>query len=260
MQFPLARSTIRAVIAVALAAPVLVWLAMTVSRLREEARSAQCACHLGQLELALHNYESAYGFLPPAAITDATGKPLLSWRVAILPFIGEERLYKQIKLDEPWDSADNRKFHAQMPENFGCPSRIDNASEGYTDYVAVVGPRSVFPGGDKARRRSDIRDDPASTLMVVESKNCAINWMEPRDLEWDRMSFRLNDPSRPSLSSNHHSGSYPGPHVILAGHQHDPDHQVVTSLGAAMSPETVKSLLMIDYGKKTILRRSPRLE
>jgi hypothetical protein len=55
------------------------------------------------------------------------------------------------------------------------------------------------------------RDDPASTLVVVEAMKSQINWMEPRDLEWDRMSFRLNDHSRPSISSEHHYGSYSGP-------------------------------------------------
>ncbi len=260
MQLTRVRSTVRALIAVALAASVVVWLAMAVAKAREEARSAQCVGNLAQLELALHNYESTYGLLPPAAITDANGKPLLSWRVAILPIIEQESLYKQIKLDEPWDGPNNRKLNGLRPPNFGCPSHPESGAKGYTDYVAVVGPRTLFPGGGNARKRSDIRDDPTSTLMLVESANCAINWMEPRDLEWERMSFRLNDPSCSSISSNHHSGPNPGPHVVAAGHRPYPDDQVVATLADALTPETVKSLLLIDYGKKAVLRRGPWLE
>ena len=87
--------------------------------------------------------------------------------------------------------------------------------------------------------------------MVVESANSAINWMEPRDLEWDRMSFRLNDPSRPSISSNHDSGSYPGPHVVATGYSACILMTKWFSSGGSMTPETVKSLLMIDDGRKS---------
>jgi hypothetical protein len=66
--------------------------------------------------------------------------------------------------------------------------------------------------------------------------------MEPRDLEWDRMSFRLNDHSRSSISSNHHYGSYLGPHVIAAGARASPDNQVVASLSGSIAPQDVKAL------------------
>ena len=251
---------VRRALLVACAVLILTWLVRAVGRAREEARAAQCVCNLACLEVALRNYESTYGFLPPAAIADPDGKPLLSWRVAILPFIEQESLFKQIKLDEPWDGPNNRRFNFLRPSIFLCPSHVEHAEKGFTDYVAVVGSRTLFPGGGKARRRADIRDDPASTIVVVESMNSAINWMEPRDLEWDRMSFRLNDHSRPSISSNHHYGSYPGPHVIAAGARASPDNQVVASLGGSIAPETVKALLIIDDGNKVTLRRGPWLD
>jgi hypothetical protein len=238
---------------------ILAWLVRSVGRAREEARAAQCVCNLACLEVALRNYESTYGSLPPAAIADADGKPLLSWRVAILPFVEQESLFKQIKLDEPWDGPNNRRFNSLRPSIFLCPSHTETAANGDTDYVAVIGPRTLFPGGGKARRRADIRDDPASTLVVVESMNSHINWMEPRDLEWDRMSFHLNDHSHPSISSKHHYGSYPGPHVIAAGARASPDNQVVASLGGSIAPEDIKALLIIDDGREVTLRRGPWL-
>ena len=238
----------------------LIWLVGAVSRAREETRSSQCAGKLAQLALALHNYESIHGSLPPAAITHADGKPLLSWRVALLPIVERDDLYKQIRLDEPWDSRHNRKFHTQMPSFFNCPSHIDDAGRGYTSYMVVVGPRTLFPGGGKAKSLADIRDDPSSTLMVVETVTSDINWMEPRDLDWDRMSFRVNDRSQPSISSEHRLGGYPGPHVVAAGCKAYPDNQVVTYLADSMAPAMIKALLMIDDGQKVVLRRGPKLD
>jgi hypothetical protein len=251
---------VQGVLSVAFTGLLLTWLVGAVGRAREEARAAQCVCNLACLEAALRRYESTYGTLPPAAIADANGKPLLSWRVAILPFIGEGDLYKQIKLDEPWNGPNNCRFNSIRPSVFLCPCHIEGADKGFTDYLVVVGSRTLFPGGGKGRKRAEIRDDPASTLVVVESMNSAINWMEPRDLVWDRMSFRLDDHSRPSISSNHHYGSYPGPHVIAAGARASPDNQVVASLGGSITPEAVKSLLIIDDGRDVPLRRGPWLD
>src|SRR5262249_29159759 len=44
--------------------------------------------------------------------------PLLSWRVAILPYIGQRALYQRFRLNEPWDSKHNKKLLAQMPKVF----------------------------------------------------------------------------------------------------------------------------------------------
>ncbi len=68
------------------------------------------------LALGMLNFESARKHLPPSAICDKDGHPLLSWRVAILPYLGEGNLYKQFHLDEPWDSPHNRTLIAKMPK------------------------------------------------------------------------------------------------------------------------------------------------
>lgn len=55
----------------------------------------------------MHEYQHKHGRLPPAVVHGPEGKPLHSWRVLLLPFIGQEALYKQFKLEEPWDSPHN---------------------------------------------------------------------------------------------------------------------------------------------------------
>src|SRR2546421_177216 len=71
---------------------------------------------LKQIGIAFHNHAGTYNSKLPSDILDKSGKPLLSWRVAILPFIEEDNLYKQFKLDEPWDSDHNKKLIERMPK------------------------------------------------------------------------------------------------------------------------------------------------
>jgi hypothetical protein len=59
-----------------------------------------------QIALAIGCYEQTHGSFP-SAVMEKDGKPLLSWRVAILPLIDEDALYKRFHLDEPWDSPHN---------------------------------------------------------------------------------------------------------------------------------------------------------
>ena len=234
-------------------------LVAVVVRERELAHSAQCAGNLCQLGLALRNYDSTYGCLPPAYVVDAHGKPLYSWRVVLMAYLerqegwNERQLTKSFRFDEPWDSPANSKLHGMRPPNLFCPSHPVSAEMGFTSVVVVVGPRTLFPPDGQSRRLADIRDDPTSTLMLVESVNPSIYWMEPRDLDWDQMSFMINDRSCPSISSEHRIGGYPGPHVVTA-------HDSVTFLSDSMPPDFLKALLMIDDGVKAILRQGPRLD
>ena len=56
----------------------------------------------------MNNYEAQHGCFPPAYSVDKDGRPLHSWRVLLLPYLDEEELYKQLRLDEPWDSPHNK--------------------------------------------------------------------------------------------------------------------------------------------------------
>ena len=104
--------------------------------------------------LALHNYHDAHGHFP-ADVRDKDGKPLLSWRVQILPYLEQERLYKQFKLDEPWDSEHNKKLIDKMPKTLRSPRQAAALTD-RTDYLAPLGPGLVLgrPEGDEDHRRS----------------------------------------------------------------------------------------------------------
>ncbi|MBV9126015.1 MAG: DUF1559 domain-containing protein, partial [Planctomycetes bacterium] len=82
-------------------------------RVRRSNERIQSINNLKQIALAFHSMNDTYNFMPPAAICGKDGRPLLSWRVAILPYIEQQNLYNQFRLDEPWDSPTNKKLLAQ---------------------------------------------------------------------------------------------------------------------------------------------------
>ncbi len=113
--------------------------------LEEATRRAIVRRSLKMLALAFHNYHDAMNYFPAPAISDAKGRPLLSWRVAILPYIEQDHLYRQFKLDEPWDSPHNKKLLALMPKIFAPPPGVRTRQPYSTYYQLLVGPGAIFP-------------------------------------------------------------------------------------------------------------------
>ena len=175
----------------------------------EAARRMGCSNHLKQIGLALQNYHDTYGCFPPAHIADSSGKPMHSWRVLILPFMEQKALYDKYRFDEPWDGPSNSKLHKEVVHTYSCPSRTRRASQFETSYVVVVGRGTMWPGANAFMRYNDIADSPFDTVMVVESIDSGIHWIEPRDLELATMPLTVNGPTGPSMSSDH-------PNVVLA--------------------------------------------
>jgi hypothetical protein len=163
------------------AAPIAVGLALPAWQGgREAARRSQSMNNLKQIALALHNYHDANRSFPPAYSTDKDGKPLLSWRVAILPYIEQVALYRQFHLDEPWDSQHNRPLLNAMPSVYRRPD--GQLGPGRTPYLSIREDRSIFPGA-KQISFADITDGAANTIMVVEaSPGSAVEWTKPDDL------------------------------------------------------------------------------
>lgn len=136
--------------------------------------------NLKQIGLAMFNYEAMSNCLP-GNIIDKDGKPLLSWRVAILPYINQDDLYKQFKLDEPWDSENNKKLVEKMPKIY-APVR-GKAANGTTFYLRLSGEGTAL-NPKKQVKITDIKDGTSNTLWAVEAAT-PVTWTKPEDLEFE---------------------------------------------------------------------------
>ncbi len=141
---------------------------------------------LRQLVLAMINAaDASKGRMLAIANFDKQGKPLLSWRVHLLPFLGEEKLYKEFHLEEPWDSPHNKKLLVRMPAVYQGPSRKLN-DEGKTIYLLPVGKDVAFTGGVERRYPNDFKDGTSNTILIVEADDAhAVPWTKPEDLKID---------------------------------------------------------------------------
>jgi Protein of unknown function (DUF1559) len=139
--------------------------------------------NLKQIGLALHTYHDVKGQLPihgiganDVPLRNAKDTPLLSWRVAILPYIEQDNLYKQFKLNEPWNSAHNMKLVQQMPKLYAPVSKP--GQPGQTHMQMVVGPGAMQPVGTKF---DSITDGLTNTIAVVEAATPVV-WTKPDDV------------------------------------------------------------------------------
>jgi hypothetical protein len=147
------------------------------------AKRIQLANDLKQLSLASMSYADANGGRMPTDLYDKNGKLLLSWRVAVLPYIEGGNLYSQFHLDEPWDSEHNKKLLEKMPETF-APKDTEAYKNHETFFQAFVGKGTVFEKSG-LRFPADIPDGTSNTILFVEAKK-AVPWTKPDDIPFDK--------------------------------------------------------------------------
>jgi hypothetical protein len=149
------------------------------STAREALLRAETAAKMRQIGLAFHVFADNHAKFP-RDITDDNGKPLLSWRVALLPFLEQNNLYKQFHLDEPWDSEHNKKLMLGMPKIFALEDANQRNSTTY--FQSFSGKGTAFEPNTDLHFR-DIVDGTSNTIMFVEAAN-AVPWTKPADVDF----------------------------------------------------------------------------
>jgi hypothetical protein len=166
-------------------------LVPAVHKVRRAAETVQSQNNLKRITLAMHMHHDTAARFPPAASCGPDGKPLLSWRVALLPYMEEQALYKQFRLDEPWDSPHNKPLLGRMPAVYAHPAEPAASAEGLTVYQVLVGPHAAFepvPGPGKGPPRGlsvAAFSDGTSTTWLAAEADQPVPWTKPEDLAYD---------------------------------------------------------------------------
>jgi hypothetical protein len=141
----------------------------------------------------------AEGLAAPERLADSytpDGKPLLSWRVHLLPRLGHADLYRRFKLDEPWDGPNNKRLLDRIPPEYDTPGAQDGRVPGGTSVRGFSHGGAIF----EPFARFTVRDLPAgpdNTLAIFDSGE-RVAWTRPDGLFW-----RPDDP-RPDFGGMSH--------------------------------------------------------
>jgi hypothetical protein len=206
------------------------WLGIVASlRLaRQLAHQRSCTFQLKAIWLSLENYATSHQHYPPAWSCDERGRAIQSWRAHLMPYLGHYSFDEYYALSEPWDSPKNRGYTDRPIEVFVCP-RQRREGRRFTNYVAVVGPETMWPGAQSARPDEVVNRD---AIFVVEYPDSDIPWGEPRDLTVEEFLALLE-----ARWSQRDFGPHPNGllYVTVAGD--------IRALGRTINLETVRQLL-----------------
>jgi Protein of unknown function (DUF1559) len=187
-------------------AGVLVVIPMRAARI--DAQRSRSVKNLKQMGFAIYNCHQLHEKIP-APIRAKDGTLLLSWRVAMLPFLGEQALYDEFHLDEPWDSPHNKRLLNRMPAVFALPG--SRSAPGMTFYRSFSGPGALFDPADKgAPTFASATDGLSNTVAIVEARE-AVPWTRPNsEISIDNEGVLASDTLRRQIG-----GHFPGGTNVL---------------------------------------------
>ena len=122
------------------------------------------------------------GYVPPSIEDhpewfDADGQSKLSWRVHLLPLLGEAELHAKFKLDEDWDSEHNLELLEEIPEIF---QSVEGSSQ--SSFLGFGGEGMSMASG-MLHKPDDLKDDADLTIMLMDvGDRLAVPWTQPIDL------------------------------------------------------------------------------
>jgi hypothetical protein len=160
--------------------------------------------------------------------------------VALLPYVEQQALYNQFKLDEPWDSENNKKLIEKMPKLYAPAAKP--GKPGYTHMQMVVGPSAMQP--PVARIPASFPDGMSNTIAVVEAAEPVI-WTKPADV-------MLPGPQWPKDFRKLFGGQFPGGFNVALWDgwvRFIPDSMSDNTLALALCPNDGQ-VLPADWGSK----------
>ena len=229
---------------------IVAWLLVpSAQRAFEERRRLATLSNIQQIAKALNAYNREFGSYPTPTVNDANGLPLYSWRVLILPYLGYKDLYRRFEKDQAWDSPSNMLLASEMPSVFVVAGNEMARSLYESNYSLVVGPGTLFPTASSASIEHGF-DNPAETILVVETKEGGFSWTQPGNLD-NTTGVRIG--SRPAVDIGGNFSEF----ALVA---------MVDGNGVALNsqtpPATIQALLSPDGGESVAIETvdvNPRL-
>lgn len=175
------RSIVLAAVLVTIGCALVVVVPM-VRHARQDARRSAAYGHLSQMRLALQNYESRHGTLPPLCLRNKHGKPILSWRALVLPYVDAGWL-KRLHLDEPWNSDHNRTIVQSTPlREWACFARDRVLEEPpiFTHILALLGADSIWDATTGVPKGTT-REYP-NAILLISVPESRIEPLQPGDI------------------------------------------------------------------------------
>jgi hypothetical protein len=192
-----------------------VGLAYFLIRARALAVESNCESNCKGIVVNSLDYEELKKHLPPAHVDGADGVRMHSWRAVVTADCGVKPSYTfPYDFCEPWNGPNNSKLRYNRNNHlYACPSTpAAERNSGLTNYFVVEGTTTAFPGTNTVSLNTQYVRGRSDTILIVEAHGLGIEWLEPRDLDYNTMSFLLNDTKSPSISSPHPHG----PHACMA--------------------------------------------
>jgi hypothetical protein len=211
-------------------------LVRVIQAAREAARCMQCSNNLKMLGLGLHNFDLANGGLPPAYLCDEKGKPIHGWQSLVKPYTGYYSWRRTYSMKEPWDGPNNRKLQSYPDRTFQCLS-AQNESRLTTDYVAVVGPDTMWPGRERVKLPEGNRD----TILLIEMPDSDYDTWKPRSPTVEEFLEKIKSPTGKGIRCIHTRGLA---YVTVGGE--------VRWFPPETDPETIRRLLRRDPSCKVV--------
>jgi hypothetical protein len=210
------------------------------------AHTRECGNNLKHIGLSFHVYHDAHDKMPQLHTVDKDGKPLHSWRVAVLPYLEQTALYEKIRKDEPWDSEFNKQFHSQCPTVFQCPQMSAKnpaiKQNGLTTYSVIVG-KNAYPEGGKEYTFHMITDGMSNTWAVVE-RQTPVCWMDPTQEITQEEAMKGINKSEKGIAAVHPSGGKRATHATFFDGS-------VKSFAENLSLESLKTMITRNGGEAT---------
>jgi len=145
-----------------------------------------------QIGLAMHNHESTYRSLPASYTTNSDGEKLLSWKVALLPFLEGEQFYSQIEGKEikSWDDPNVPVLKSPLTGLLTCfrSVRSKNPPTSNESNVFLIASaeekeagNTFFIDGQRPSFRQ-CTDGISNTIFAVMLANHSRPWASPENL------------------------------------------------------------------------------